>query len=139
MIITANTAYIAGTWRDWYLQVVVPRMTMDGLSPQGRSFHESDILMAEVIRGEWIITCPNRDCGRRELAFEERWFMCLLCYNSQANHCVLPTSFPADRKAIDRLLDFRPEPNRNWDHHESVADLQIENIEHDVLVPTEVS
>ena len=97
------------------------------------------VLAPRVNHGAWIVDCPDPACRGAEYCWEDGMFMCWSCFNASSEHCYLPTAFPPQRRAIEAVLDLRPEPNRNWDHHESVADLQIENIEHDVPVPTEVN
>ena len=91
-----------------------------------------------VNHGAWIMGCPNPDCGGAEYVWEDGLFMCWSCFNAHVHHRYLHTSFPRGRRTIEAILDLRPEPNRNWEAPESLADLQIENIEHDLPVPSEV-
>lgn len=95
------------------------------------------MLIARVNHGTWIVDCPNPDCRGAEYIWEEGLFMCWSCFNAHVDHCYLLTDFPKERRTIEAILDVRPEPNRNWDHHESIDDLQSENIEHNV--PAEVN
>ena len=92
------------------------------------------VLTPRVNHGAWIVDCPNPDCGGAEYRWEGGDFMFWSCFNAQVGHSYLRTRFPKERRTIEAILDLRPEPNRNWMPPETVADLQAENIEHDVPV-----
>lgn len=85
-------------------------------------------LVATVNHGRWLVICP--DCGGAEYAWEEKYMLCLSCYNAKVGHRFRPFVFPSERGRIEELLIVRPLPNRNWSLGETVADLERENEEH---------
>jgi len=94
-------------------------------------------LVAIVNQGRWLVICP--DCGGAEYAWEEKYMMCMSCFNSKVGHRFRPFVFPSQRDQIEELLVSRPLPNRNWTLGETVADLERENQEHlDQLLTKEV-
>lgn len=85
-------------------------------------------LVAIVNHGRWLVICP--DCGGAEYAWEEKYMMCISCFNEGVGHKFRPAIFPVQREQIEELLILRPLSNRNWSLGETVADLRKENEEH---------
>ena len=124
-------------WQDWKQRFIEPAAFRRGvrLSPRPKRMKP---IVAQVNDGRWLVYCPGRSCNGAEYAWEEGEFMCVSCFNADADHCYLPSTFPKERLAIEGILDARPLTNRHWWAHESLADLEIENIEHGIPLPVEV-
>lgn len=81
-------------------------------------------LIAYVNHGRWLIKC---ECGGAEYVWEEGYFMCQHCFNSQHKHQYRQAIFPFERLEIEKLLIQRPLDNRNWFQGESIEQLKQEN------------
>jgi hypothetical protein len=97
-----------------------------GIVDQGIE-EDSPPLEAFINHGRWVVKC---ECGGCEKAWEEGLFICQSCFNSGHKHKIRKAIFPKDRKQIEQLLEVRPLPNRNWQPHETLADLEKENEQH---------
>lgn len=136
MIITANIYYAnhpvtpAHRLDEWLRLQVIPGMLRYGIAPLG---YAEDVppLQAFVTWGRWLAWCP---CRGAERVWEEGWWMCCSCWNAWAGHRFVRTVFPEERLLIERLLDARLLPNRNWAPGESVDELARENVEHGIAV-----
>lgn len=87
-------------------------------------------LRARIDHARFIVDCPN--CGSAEFAFEDRFFWCTTCSNSDVNGRVRKVIMPQKRKAIETILELRPIKSRNWNPGETIERLEQENIEHGV-------
>ena len=82
------------------------------------------------LQGRWIAQCPAPDCGGAEYVdFRNPVFMCCSCWNRHYNFKWLKVLIPSEKQVIEAELLKRPRPNRNWELHESVADLKRQNRE----------
>ena len=81
-------------------------------------------LEARIEYARWIVDCPN--CGNAEFAFEDKLFMCSMCFNSDAGGQVRSVQMPSQRPKIEAILSKRKIVNRHWEN-ETIAELQAEN------------
>ncbi len=123
-MITAN-AYFGISWGEFRAARIIPIMAKYGLKDTG--IDDSSPLKAYVNHGHWLVKC---ECGGCEFAWEEGIFMCRSCWNAGHAHKFRMSIFPDERKEIEALLLRRPIPNRNWFAHETVAELEAENMIH---------
>lgn len=139
MIITANWYFsltpplFIKTWEEWLVKIVSLEMIRRGLHAP-TEITEEEPVTAQVRQGAWMVLCPGPKCKGAELAWEEGLFLCLSCFNVAIGHRLRRSSFPAERRAIETILEPRPLPNRNWSLGETLADLERENVEHGVAV-----
>lgn len=124
MIITGND-YFRMTWEAYKLTEIVPKMGRQGLGQFGVDLTYE--LKAYINHGRWCVRC---ECGGSEYAWEEGFFMCQSCFNATHGHQYGIVEFPPERKFLEKLLEMRPKPNRNWFIYETVTDLMAENEEH---------
>ncbi len=140
MIITANLFFGLvenpqqryRTWDEWRTKFLLRYMLRHGVKESGVS--DVPPLQAFVNHGKWLVRCENPSCTGAEKVWEEGLVMCCSCLNGHVAHQYLTTEFPANRMEIEEVLEFRAMDNRNWEPSETLADLQIENIEHDLEV-----
>tara|TARA_Y100000310_G_scaffold2728_1_gene3534 strand:- start:3341 stop:3733 length:393 start_codon:yes stop_codon:yes gene_type:complete len=125
MIVTANM-FFKTEWERYREAVIVPALLRNGL-PEQEFDNTSPSLNAYVNHGRWLIKC---ECNGAEKAWEEEWFMCQSCFNGKHKHKYRIAELPSKRKEIEDLLNLRALPNRNWFPHETISDLEKENIEH---------
>lgn len=88
-------------------------------------------LYAEIEHANWAVVCDT--CREAVVIDYGEIHFCPNCLNlahgNKARRVVFPE--PEKRKAIETLLSRRPNPdNRNWLPHESIQDLQNENVTH---------
>jgi len=77
--------------------------------------------------GRWIVQCP--ECNSAEIAdWSQHHFLCTACGNAAHGGHPIPVSWPTDVEHISKLLARRQIPNQNWFPHETIADLQQENL-----------
>lgn len=113
-------------WQLYEIQTISRALRRVGLSPpQGIILEEP--VYAIVNHGRWTARC---ECGGAEYVWEERKFMCQSCFNAKHKHQYRRVVMPKQRKDIERLLESRPVPNRNWEIGETIIQLEIENIAH---------
>lgn len=80
-----------------------------------------------VNHGRWMWKCP--DCQEAQVASnDDRRAFCCGCFNGGAGYHTVCWPGDLERIQIEVLLGQRPVVNRNWWPHESVDQLQIENI-----------
>jgi hypothetical protein len=126
-LITANIFFSRiGNWEAFRKQVLIPELGGKLIAEQGYD-RESPPLEAYVNHGRWLVRC---ECGGCEYAWEERWFFCQSCLNSEHGHKYRRTVFPKNRRQIESLLLLRPLHNRNWYSGETIKQLAKENKEH---------
>lgn len=99
-------------------------------------------LVARVNHGLWIASCP---CGARGVPtpggvvwLDQPLLWCLRCQNGGTGRGWRPVTVPpeGERQRIEAVLLCRPNvADRNWEPHESVADLIAQNREHGDPVP----
>ena len=124
-MITANK-FFKTNWEAYRLMVIMPAMAKHGLLQT--IYDETSLPMqAYVNHGRWVIKC---ECGGAEKAWEEGWFMCQSCFDAGHKHQYRRSVFPKDRLKIEKLLEIRPIPNRNWYPGETLSQLRAENREH---------
>lgn len=93
------------------------------------------LALAYVNRGRWVTQCPFQ-CGGADIA-ERDWFICRLCLNHPVDGHRIPLVWPStgDIKAIEAALCVRPLVAQNWELHESIGALLVENLEHGLFDP----
>lgn len=79
-----------------------------------------------ISRDYWIAECPNVPCGYAIVACHD--ILIMFC----PNHGEFDIEWPEDWQEIEKVLDKRPENNRNWLPGETVDDLKQENRSHGV-------
>ncbi len=104
---------------------------------------------AWVEYGRWIVDCSADDCGAVLFADRPRFpednygklSLRCVCYDvAVCDHPAIPcgapieATFPPRRADIDRLLNSRRRPNRNWSPGETLADLKRDNLLHGVSI-----
>ena len=131
MIVTGNSWFSehptmpCGSWREFTERWLLPSMGRHGVDlATGIS---ERVLPAHVNRGRCVVQCP---CGGAEMAWEEGAFLCGSCFNAWCGHRLARSSFPAERREIEAILDRRPLTNRHWLLRETLEQLRTENIEH---------
>lgn len=97
------------------------------------------IAYARAEWGRWIADCPRPGCSNAEHQGADplsghvggltgTTFRCAICV------LACPALWPADKEAIDALLQLRPAPQtRNWLPGEPLTALVAENIEHGLM------
>jgi len=88
---------------------------------------------AYINYGRWVANCCF--CRGAELVFkDDPYFVCLSCFNSTIGYKKIEVIFPKDIEKIEAALNKRIEAkNQNWLPHETIADLEKENIAHGVI------
>jgi len=89
-------------------------------------------LDARIEYARYIVDCPN--CNSAEYAFEDKLFLCSQCKNSDIQGKARKVKMPKDRIGIETILGKRAIKNRHWFPNETLADLENENISHDLEV-----
>jgi hypothetical protein len=127
MIITANLFFnnLSG-FDDYKLRHLQPQFLRAGITEQGIDEKRPPI-MAYVNHGKWLVKC---ECNGAEKAWEEGLMMCVSCLNATSGHQYRLSVFPESRVEIEKLLEMRRIPNRNWLPSETIEFLEQENIEH---------
>jgi len=90
-------------------------------------------LPAFINHGYWVVKCPF--CRGAELLDARNLFMCLSCFNAQADYQYIRVIVPEEKKraSIERILLLRPLlENRNWTPRETLARLKSENKLHGI-------
>ncbi len=102
---------------------------------------------ARLNHGRWVVDCSADDCEAvlstdiPRFAEDNSGTLSLRCVCRDVSVCAHPSvlcgvpidaTFPPRRADIDRLLNLRPRPNRNWSPGETLADLKRENLLHGV-------
>lgn len=114
------TAVERGVIHHW------PAVKIDGIPTVTAA---GPVLTPIVNHGRWIVNCPF--CPSAEYAsLEDRRFFCTDCGNPLVGGAWLPVRWPAHHAEIERLLVSRPRTARNWMPHESLKDLERENVVH---------
>jgi hypothetical protein len=101
------------------------------LEPPDDSEQTTDLLLAYVNHGRWVIDCP---CGSAQLASrEDPRFWCVECRNSWALGKWVGVEWPNQAEDIEGLLLMRPSPKTQiWNPDESVLSLAMENADQGV-------
>ncbi len=92
-------------------------------------------MKARLNHGWWVVDCSSDDCEAVLFADREA---CVCRDVSVCDHPTVPcgapieATFPSWRVDIDRLMNPRRRPNRNWSPGETLADLKAENLLHGV-------
>lgn len=86
---------------------------------------------AYVNWSRWMVDCP---CGGAQvISPDDPRFFCIHCFNGGDGWWPVVWPEPAERAAIETLLNRRPDPHtRNWQPGESVEQLQGENLQHGI-------
>ncbi len=121
------------TWEAWYNEVV--RLIAKRYGVRILEVNEMIQIPAYVDTGRWSVKCPKKRCRGQEYAWEEGFFMCLSCFNSDFKHAVVRSYFPPERVKIDQLLEQRVWENRCWLVGETLGQLAWENEVLEVPVP----
>lgn len=85
-------------------------------------------LLAYVNDGRWVVRC---ECGSAQLASrnDHRYF-CLRCWNASVERRWRRVEWPSEPAAIEAVLLARPPAHRHWQPHETLAELERENLAH---------
>jgi hypothetical protein len=105
-------------------------------SPPGRAPAAGDAdVEAQISHGRWVALCP---CGSAQIPpLTEQRFVCLTCRNASIGGRARRLVWPADPDAVELVLLARPDHRtRNWQPHETIADLELENQAHGL--PSEI-
>lgn len=91
----------------------------------------TDEVQARVNWGRWVADCATPYCRNAwTVTPGEMSWDCRDCGYTN------PITWPNDPAAIEYLLAMRPDPaTRNWDTHETIEQLLMENAEHGILPP----
>lgn len=91
----------------------------------------SKALLVVVNHARWIVRCP---CGGAQIASRsDRRFFCVDCLNAWCGSKWVRVRWPDEADDIHAALARRVDPEtRNWEPHETVADLEAENAAHGV-------
>lgn len=107
-------------------KIIPPRMilVMQGMQLE---MAEAEPVIAYINHGRWVGDCPF--CPGAELIFQDTIaFLCLSCFNEEANFKLLPIAFPLNTTEIEGILEKRPMPStRNWLPDETARMLKDEN------------
>jgi hypothetical protein len=89
-------------------------------------------ILAYVNHGRWIAECPY--CSAAQVASKsEPVYWCAECVMVWNDGAPVNVKFPDDAEAIEAALVKRPaQKNRNWNPHETVADLRRQNFQHGI-------
>lgn len=107
--------------------------------PEGQKFvvpakaHQPTVTPV-VRRNRWVVLCPFPGCSSAQHASrKDHWFFCAHCLNAAVGSRSIPVIWPKEASEIEALLERRPfVVNRNWEPHETIADLAHENASHGV-------
>ena len=131
--------YVAGSARavetsDTYLPKILRTKARQTLAKRPlilkQPIDEGGMLYAYVNHARWVVDCPN--CNSAETAWEDGYFMCSECHNSDVGGKLKRVVMPINRKGIENALSVRQPLNRNWFINETLDDLIAENIKHGV-------
>ena len=90
---------------------------------------DAHIVFVRANHGRWITNCLWCNSAQ-EASRNDRLFYCAKCQNEPIGNATVRVEWPDEPDAIEALLLERPfRENRNWEPHESVADLGRENTE----------
>ena len=123
-MITANV-WFNTNFEGFRTSKLIPQMAKMRLKEQGIALDKP--LLTYVNHGRWLVSCDK--CKGAEYAWEEGMFMCRSCWNAGHGHQYRKAEFPEDRQKIEKILEKRALPNRNWSHGETLAFLRQENKE----------
>ena len=114
------------SYRLYYEKMIAPRMAKwTGRITPVDDVTESPILSAIVNHGRWMVKCPF--CAGAEVLYLERLqFMCLSCFNAEAQYKFLRVKLPKAWRRIEEILMRRPIQNRNYEG-ETLKQLLAEN------------
>jgi len=91
-----------------------------------------NMVEAYVNHGRWVADCPECNVGLQlpRGAYQVKAEFVMI--REECVTCSAPTRvvWPDDPDSIDTALKDRPQINRNWYPHETVADLILENVSH---------
>ena len=91
-------------------------------------------LAAYANHGRWVVDCPW--CRNGILAHPDRTVWCCVCGFAAVGGQQLPVVWPADREAIDEVLDCRPVwSTRNCFTDSTLDDLLLDSLNDRVPVP----
>ena len=127
MIVTANH-WFNQTFQERLVGKLIPAMAKFGVKLTGAD--EGVIYQAFVRQGFWVVLCQGQSCNGAEMVWEEETVLCCSCWNNDHYHKIVKSVFPKNRAAIEKILEYRPLINRNWDLPEELSKLRQENIEH---------
>lgn len=87
---------------------------------------------AEILQGRWIVQCPF--CPGAEMADEDdKWFLCLSCYNEEINGAFIKVVWPSNARQIETVLMERKRiDDRTWTRDKSIMHLEAENVAADM-------
>ena len=116
------------TYQLYYEKMIAPRMGkwLGKITPKD-DIAESPIVPAIINHGRWMVKCPFC-AGAEVLYLSHPIFLCLSCFNNEANNKFLRVKISRNWKAIEKILGKRPIQNRNWEG-ESIRELIKENEE----------
>lgn len=96
---------------------------------QGKPLEMAEIapVLAYINHGRWVADCPF--CPGAELIFQDDpTFLCLSCFNQEANFKSLSIAFPLNTNKIEAILEGRPIiGGRNWEPPKTLNALIEEN------------
>lgn len=76
----------------------------------------------------WIVDCPDCKVGVEYVWLQQPFMFCMNCGNKLIGGKWRPVKIPGNRKAIERLLLARPDPDsRAWNPNETVNQLKKDN------------
>ncbi len=104
-----------------------------GAVPTDGDFDDSIRAFARVNWGRWVVDCPW--CKSAQLAsWEDPRFFCVECGNAPVDGMYIKVQWPSeeDVHSIEIILGKRIPNHRHWTSAESVHDLVIENMKHDI-------
>jgi len=117
-----------------YVQFVLDRQSirMRGVKKlkEAAAQHPAGVVLpAQIHEGRWVALC---ECGGAEVVDpEEPAFYCFSCYNVTNEGRPRPVDFPAQWRAIERVLLARPmATTRGYIPSETLNSLRAENIAH---------
>jgi hypothetical protein len=84
--------------------------------------------VAEVFQGRWLARCPFTGCeGAEYVKFDEPFFFCCECRNSQVGHSLVGITVPKAKDQIEKALLERPHHFfMNYQHGEIVKELRAQ-------------
>jgi hypothetical protein len=89
--------------------------------------------LARIEHNRWVVDCVACSTSlEKRAAFTHPEWRIACCGECGAIYRDVQFPNPAVRKALERLLLFRPRANRNWFPGESLADITMENRKHKV-------
>lgn len=102
-------------------------MSRSGFYRPPAGYAERPVVYVRVNAGRWLTDCPFPNCNSAQHASRhDHWFYCARCHNEHVGHVLIPVVWPLEPDAIEQhLLKYRPLPDaRNWEPHETLADLK---------------